>query len=189
MLLGAVTSKSKKIAPEELKVPIQNDIKYISPVIWLQQKLDLFANVRSIVIHGGDRDYELYVIREDTEGLYSGLDFELIPSSLKDFICGKNVKLKRLSVDDTTTIRIVTESGFDGLLEFNSDWAIFHRKKEVAIADKPNVFRSSSELIFGPIEKRSKLCPALGYRVENVDAVAMWMIRRPERYEIIVCES
>ncbi|EFM28912.1 isocitrate/isopropylmalate dehydrogenase family protein [Streptococcus gallolyticus] len=189
VLLGAVTSKPKRIALEELKIPIQNDIEYISPVIQLRQKLNLFANVRPIVAYGGDRNYEFYIIRENTEGLYSGLDFKPIPSSLKDFICEKNAKFKKLSVDDAATIRIITESGFDRLLKFSSDWAISHGKKEIVIADKPNVFRNSSELIFNLIEKYSKLYPTLNYRVENVDAVAMWMVRRPEKYEVIVCEN
>lgn len=189
VLLGAVTSKAKKVALEELKIPYRKGMEYVSPVIQLRQKLNLFANVRPIVAYGKERNYEFYIIRENTEGLYSGLDFKPIPTELRNFIHKQSTKFSSIVDEDAATIRIITESGFNRLLKFSSDWAISHNKKEIVIADKPNVFRNSSELIFNLVEKYSELYPTLNYRVENVDAVAMWMVKRPEKYEVIVCEN
>ncbi|MCY7115584.1 isocitrate/isopropylmalate dehydrogenase family protein [Streptococcus mutans] len=190
VLLGAITSKPANDAINELSKDIDENTKYVSPVIQLRQNLDLFANVRPIISYNKNKKFEFYIIRENTEGLYSGLDFRPIPEELVDFIKSDSNRFKDISSNNSVaTIRLITEYGFDRLLKFSSEWAISHGKTNIVIADKPNVFRNSSSLIFELIQKYSKIYPQLHYKIENVDAVGMWMIKKPEKYEVIVCEN
>lgn len=190
VLLGAITSKPRRQALLELEESVNHAKEYISPVIQLRQKLNLFANVRPITDCSGLSRYDFCIIRENTEGLYSGLDFYPISEDIQNIILSSSEKFNKESLEKSAaTIRVVTENGFERLLKFSVDWALKQGKKNIVIADKPNVFRQSSDLIFKLIRKYSKLYPDVKFSVENVDAVAMWMIKRPEKYEVIVCEN
>ncbi|MCS8613503.1 isocitrate/isopropylmalate dehydrogenase family protein [Streptococcus thermophilus] len=189
VLVGAITSKPKHEAEQELKVKSNNTTDYVSPVIQLRQKLQLFANVRPIVSLINNKSFEVYIIRENTEGLYSGLDFNPIPEPLENFINESTSKYNNKLKNGAATIRIITEEGFNRLLKFSSEWALKHGKSNIVIADKPNVFRNSSDIIFRLIKKYSLDYPMLNYTVENIDAVAMWLVKKPQKYEIVICEN
>ena len=124
---------------QELKVKSSNTTDYVSPVIQLRQKLQLFANVRPIVSLINNKSFEVYIIRENTEGLYSGLDFNPIPEPLENFINESTSKYSNKLKNGAATIRIITEEGFNRLLKFSSEWALKHGKSNIVIADKPNV--------------------------------------------------
>ncbi|MBZ5978763.1 MAG: isocitrate/isopropylmalate family dehydrogenase [Leuconostoc gelidum] len=170
---------------------VTGDPRFVSPVIQLRQKLDLFANVRPIQgIKKGD-DFDLYVIRENTEGLYAGYDFYPTPKGLIDFMAsddsGKPKKIK--STNTAVTIRLITLSGIERLLYFGFEWARVHGKDDVVIADKPNVFRNSSQLLYESVKKIGLCYPEINWHIENVDAVAMWMVKSPEKFQVIIAEN
>ncbi|GAA5108401.1 hypothetical protein GCM10023261_10620 [Bartonella jaculi] len=82
ILLGAVTSKGKEAALKELAPHLkEKKLAYVSPVLQLRQKLGLFANICPIrYILGPRKPFHFCVIRENSEGLYAGLDFRGISS-------------------------------------------------------------------------------------------------------------
>ena len=76
-LLGATTSKPEREAVKELPENLQNaPPPYISPIVQLRQRLDLYANIRPCFnVKNNGEHFNFSVIRENTEGLYAGLDF------------------------------------------------------------------------------------------------------------------
>jgi len=93
ILLGAITSKGKVEAQNELPAYLKNaELEYISPVIQLRQKLGLFANFRPVkYIEGEKKPFRCCIIRENTEGLYSGMDFVGISLSVSKWLKHPNL--------------------------------------------------------------------------------------------------
>lgn len=92
VLLGAITSKGKVQAQQALPLSLQQQaIEYVSPVIQLRQKLGLYANIRPVKYVSGDRrPFRCCVIRENTEGLYAGMDFKGVGPGL---LAGLNTRI------------------------------------------------------------------------------------------------
>ncbi len=189
-LLGAITSKPLEEAEKELKKELQGqNIKYVSPVIQLRQKLNLFANVRPVIDLSNEKKYDFVIIRENTEGLYSGLDYMDIPSSIRQEI-HKHPKWATKDLDSAAcTIRLQTQEGLLRLFDFAFSYAQEHGYKKVTFVDKPNVMRESGLFAKRLLEKVSSQYPNIKHEILNIDATALWLVKRPEQFEVIVAEN
>ncbi|BBP00481.1 isocitrate/isopropylmalate family dehydrogenase [Sulfuriferula nivalis] len=190
VLLGAITSKAKKQAEQELPQALQGkNHKYVSPVIQLRQRLGLYANVRpSMYIAGNGKPYRMSVIRENTEGLYAGFDYRGVPEPFRPLI--KHPNLDKYGYDAAScTLRLQTKLGLQRLFEFAFEHALKQGFDKVTFADKPNVMRESGDFgqeIFFDIAAHY---PAIEADIQNVDAVALWLVTRPEKFGVIVAEN
>ncbi len=190
-LLGAITSKPEREAKIEVGKQFQDPpIKYISPIIQLRQKLDLFANVRPCFsIDGTHKKFNFCIIRENTEGLYSGFDYHPTPEAILNII-SKKPQWKNIPANEiSTTFRLHSKSAWLRIFKFAFDYAIKHGMNRVTFADKPNVLRQSSEFAREIFDSIAIQYPDIKADVLNVDAVALWMIRRPEEFGVIVAEN
>lgn len=190
-LLGAITSKPeteamKDLAPNMMKL----GVTYLSPIIQLRQKLDLFANIRPCFnIKGGFKKFNFCIIRENTEGLYSGFDFHPIPKDIKLLI---NKQLRWRSFDEeeiSCSLRLQSRQGLLRLFNFAFSYAEKENISQVTYADKPNVLRKSSEFSRKIFEEVAQNYPHIDTDILNVDAVALWLVRRPEKFGVIVAEN
>lgn len=189
ILLGATTSKPQAISelPNQLK---KAGLYYTSPIIQLRQKLDLYANVRRCFNVKRDiNEFDVTIIRENTEGLYSGLDFNPIPDEINMVIKRQqryvNSDLEHASV----ALRLQTERGLRRIFKFAFNYANKNNKKSVALADKPNVLSESGEFANKIFYEVSRQYPLINATIMNVDAVAMQLVRKPEFFDVIVCEN
>ncbi|MFI8995469.1 isocitrate/isopropylmalate family dehydrogenase [Streptomyces sp. NPDC053542] len=191
VLLGATTSKPRREALAELAPELRaGDPRYISPIIQLRQRLDLFANLRPVENYlGGGTPYRFCVVRENTEGLYAGLDWNHVPDAMWPLVA-EHPNARRSGRDGATaSIRLQTAHGLDRILRFAFETARGHGYERVTLADKPNVLRASSAYVLERLEAIGADYPEIPYEVLNVDAVALWMARRPERFGVLVAEN
>lgn len=191
VLLGAITSKPEREARSELAMHLQkNNLHYLSPIIQLRQKLDLFANVRPcFAIKDEGEKYDFCIIRENTEGLYSGFDYYPTPEPILNLLT-ENQNWHITPGDELScSLRLQTKKGLTRLFEYAFNYAEAHQMKRVTFADKPNVLRQSSGFARLLFEQVSAQHPQIQADILNVDAVALWMIRRPEEFGVIVAEN
>lgn len=193
-LLGAITSKPLREAEAELTPALRGTGRvYVSPVIQLRQKLALFANVRPVTDVLGDDRYRFSVIRENTEGLYAGLDFANIPPGFEAVLAERErngAPWTREGPDDATmSVRLQTRAGLTRLFRFAFEHARQQGFDRVTLADKPNVLRYSGAFARDILETVAADYPDIQSNIDNVDAVALWMVRRPERFGVIVAEN
>ncbi|RMO89008.1 3-isopropylmalate dehydrogenase [Pseudomonas syringae pv. philadelphi] len=193
-LLGAITSKPLAEAEAELPAELQgHQRRYVSPVIQLRQNLDLYANVRPVTDMTAENRFRFVVIRENTEGLYAGLDFGRIPDALLPLLEEREAlgaPWHREGQDDATvTLRLQTRSGLTRIFEYAFDYARKNNFSRVTFVDKPMVLRHSSAYARGIFEGIAQKYPETVGTIENVDAVALWMVQRPERFGVIVAEN
>ncbi len=88
-LFGAITSKPKEEADEELAPNLRGKgLVYRSPIVRLRQMFDLYSNLRPCKAYAGNPlnyrdDIDLVVFRENTEGLYAGVEFHPVPEAVR----------------------------------------------------------------------------------------------------------
>ncbi|MFI9645003.1 isocitrate/isopropylmalate family dehydrogenase [Streptomyces sp. NPDC052040] len=190
VLLGATTSKPGREALADLNPDLRDRAPhYISPIIQLRQRLDLFANLRPVESYLGGTPYRFCVVRENTEGLYAGLDWDRVPEEMWPLVADHPNARRSGREATTASVRMLTRHGLDRILRFAFEHARAHGHPLVTLADKPNVLRQSSAYARERLEEIAADYPEIAYEILNVDAVALWMARRPERFGVIVAEN
>ncbi|MEV3859531.1 isocitrate/isopropylmalate family dehydrogenase [Streptomyces sp. NPDC050095] len=190
VLLGATTTKPHRDAMAELAPHLRDGAQpYVSPIIQLRRRLDLFANLRPVENYLGGAPYRFCVVRENTEGLYAGLDFHPVPDPLWPLVADHPGARRSGREGTAASVRLLTEHGTDRILRFAFEHARSHGHTRVTLADKPNVLRHSGAYAHERLEAIAAEYPGIAYEVLNVDAVALWMTRRPERFGVVVAEN
>ena len=99
-LMGAITSKPKKEAEKELIPELQGKgLEYYSPIVALRQLFNLYANIRPVKAYEGNplnfkENINLVIFRENTEGLYTGVEYRPVPEELER-ILAKHEKYRK----------------------------------------------------------------------------------------------
>ncbi|WP_435284402.1 isocitrate/isopropylmalate family dehydrogenase [Streptomyces koelreuteriae] len=188
-LLGAITSKPLRETEAELAPSLRGTgLKYVSPVLQLRQRLGLYANIRPATDLDAGR-FDFTVIRENTEGLYAGIDVHGLDEPLWNAVRHHPNAAASGPEDTSLTLRLQTRHGIDRLLRFGFAYAEAHGKRRLTVADKPMVLRNSGNLLRERLELIAKDHPGIETEILNVDAVALWMVRRPERFGVLVAEN
>jgi homoisocitrate dehydrogenase len=144
---------------------------YFSPVVRMRQKLDLYANLRPTrsIPHASSRPgIDLVIVRENTEGLYSGVE--------------------RLEEDGNRAIteRIITRKGSERILRKAFDLARQTGRKKVHVVHKANVLRQTCGLFRKIALEIAPEYPEIEMLEMLVDTCAMELVRAPEQFEVIV---
>ncbi len=195
---GAITSKPKEEAEKELAAELQGKgLKYFSPIVKMRQELDLHTNMRPCKAYPGNPlnykdDIDIVVFRENTEGLYAGVEFYPLPDDVRKALL-THPKMKRFEnvpADEIAiSTRIFTKKGCERILRSAFEYARKHGRKKVTVVEKPNVLRETSGLMVRIAREMSKEYPEIEYEEANVDAMAMWLIKNPEKYDVLVASN
>ncbi|WP_327673763.1 isocitrate/isopropylmalate family dehydrogenase [Kitasatospora sp. NBC_00458] len=188
-LLGAITSKPLRETEDELVPELRGTgLHYVSPVIQLRQRLGLYANIRPVTDLDDGR-FDFTVIRENTEGLYAGLDLHGLDGALWEAVRHHPNAAASGPEHTSVTLRLQTRFGIDRLLRFGFEHARARGKSLLTLVDKPMVLRNSSNHLRERLELIAGEYPGIETEILNVDAVALWMVRRPERFGVLVAEN
>jgi len=144
---------------------------YKSAIITLRRALGLYANVRpakSYPIAKSMKDVDLVIVRENTEGMYSGMEFEL--------------------PDSAYTLRVITRKATERITRFAFDLAMKRRKK-VTVVTKANVLRMSDGLFLEVARKVAEDYPDVEVEEAFVDVTAMRLILKPHIFDVIVTSN
>lgn len=143
------------------------DPEYKSPILELRYGLDLYANVRPAKsLLPGMRKIDLVVIRENTEGLYSGVE--------------------ERDLDGVTTFRRVTDKGCTRIVKFAFAWCKQHSRKKLACVHKSNVLRLSDGMFLDIFNSEATKNKKIRSYEMLVDSTAMRMAMIPEEIDAIV---
>ena len=152
-----------------LKAPVGESAKDV--IVTLRQKLDLYANIRPAKSYPNTPalrdDIDLVIVRENTEDLYTGQEFQ---------------------VDDTAVaLRIISEKASKRIAKYAFETAIErNQQKRVTCVHKSNVMRVTDGLFARSCEQVSKDYPDVRFDQMYVDACSMNLIRAPHEFDVIV---
>jgi len=197
-LFGAITSKPKEEAEEELD-PSQKGKGYVyfSPIVKLRQVLNLHTNLRPCKAYPGNplnyrEGIDLVVFRENTEGLYGGVEFHPLPQKVFDAL-SEHPKMKKFESAGLDNIaistRIMTRAACRSIVTQAFEYAKKHGRKSVTVCDKPNVLRETGGLMVRTAREVAKNYAGIEMWETNIDAQCMWLVKNPHDYEILVAEN
>ena len=198
-LFGAITSKPKKEAEKELDPKLQGKgLTYKSPIVRLRQDFNLRTNLRPCKAYPGNplnyRDnIDIVVFRENTEDLYSGVEFHPLPEPVRQTLLEHNPNMQRFShvpADEiAVSLRIITRNAARNIITDAFEYAKKNGYPSVTIVEKPNVLRETSGLMVQEARDIAKNYPGIELWETNIDAMCMWLIKNPQDYGIIVTSN
>ncbi len=157
-LLGAVTTPP-------------NILGYFSPIVRMRQSLELYANLRPCrsIPHDSSRpNIDMVIVRENTEGLYSGIE-----------------RVEE-NGDRAVTERVITRKGSERIIRKAFEMARFLNRKTVHVVHKANVLRETCGLFRKVALEVAKDYSDITMIEMLVDTCAMELVRAPEQFEVIV---
>jgi isocitrate/isopropylmalate dehydrogenase len=198
-LFAAITSKPKEEAEAELVPELQGKgLVYRSPIVRLRQTFDLYVNLRPCKAFKGNplnfRDgIDLVVFRENTQGLYSGVEFHPLPAELRSALEAHSPRMAAFegvsSADIAVSCRIFTREGCRRIVRAAFEYAKRFGYPTVTLVEKPNVIRETSGLMVREARKIAGEYPGIELWETNVDAMAMWMVKNPQDYGVLVSSN
>ncbi|HET7461464.1 MAG TPA: isocitrate/isopropylmalate family dehydrogenase [Longimicrobium sp.] len=145
----------------------------------LRQEFELYANVRpvrTLVTGGRYEDIDIVLVRENTEGLYSGVEHYIG--------IGSDPRAAAESV------MLVTRFGVNRILRYAFEYAVKHGRKKVTLAHKANILKYTQGLF---LDMGREIAKEYEGRVEFedriIDATAMLLVMDPHRFDVIVSEN
>jgi 3-isopropylmalate dehydrogenase len=197
-LFGAITSKPKDEATEELDPALRDTgCVYSSPIVGLRQLFDLHTNLRPCKAYPGNPlnlrdDIDLVVFRENTEGLYAGVEFHPVPDGVRRAL-SENSKMKRFDTvaaeDLAISTRIFTRQGCRRILRSAFEYAKTFDYPTVTVVEKPNVIRETSGLMVREARAMAETYPGIELWETNIDAMCMWLVKNPQDYGVLVSSN
>ena len=198
-LFAAITSKPKEEAEAELVPDLRgSELVYRSPIVRLRQTFDLYINLRPCKAFAGNSlnyrdDVDLVVFRENTQGLYAGVEFHPLPDEVRATLekhSSGMAAFEGVSSDDIAlSTRIFTREGCRRIVRAAFEHAKQFGYPTVTLVEKPNVIRETSGLMVREARLISDEYPGIELWETNVDAMAMWLIKNPQDYGVLVASN
>lgn len=198
-MFGAITSKPVSSAESELIPELQGQgLVYHSPIIRMRQLFDLYICLRPCKAYLGNplnykEDIDLVIFRENTEDLYSGVEFYPVTSELSELLnkLNKNfASFYNLSLDEyAISCKINTKKSSQRIVRAAFEYARKHKRKKVTIIHKANVVRATDGLFLEIAREVAKDYPEIAFDAANVDAITMWLLKNPKNYDVLVAPN
>ncbi|MEE9167223.1 MAG: isocitrate/isopropylmalate dehydrogenase family protein [Candidatus Neomarinimicrobiota bacterium] len=198
-LFGAITSKPKDEAAKELSPELkEKGFVYFSPIVQLRQEFNLHTNLRPCKAYPGNslnyrEGIDIAIFRENTEGMYGGVEFFPLPGEVFDALDANHPKMKKFEKFGLNNIalstRIMTKQACENIAVQAFEYARKSGRRSVTVVDKPNVLRETGGLMIRTAREVSRRYPAIELGETNIDAQCMWLVKNPEDYEVIVAEN
>src|SRR6201984_202399 len=159
-----------------LKGPVTTPVGggFSSINVALRKKFDLYANFRPIrnLPHIPTRypDVDLIIVRENTEGLYSGLEHEVVPGVVE-------------------SLKIMTEKACTRISKFAFEYARKNQRKKIHAIHKANIMKMSDGLFLRCTRNVAKGYPEITYGEHIVDNTCMQLVMNPYQYDVLVMEN
>jgi isocitrate dehydrogenase (NAD+) len=147
---------------------------FTSVNVGLRKALDLYANVRPVKtlpnVPSRYTDIDLVIVRENTEGLYSGLEHTVIPGVVE-------------------SLKIVTEKASTRIAKYAFEYARANGRKKVTCVHKANIMKLSDGLFLECFENVAKDYPEIEADDKIVDNCCMQLVLKPEQFDVLVLEN
>lgn len=159
-----------------LKGPVTTPVGegFASVNVELRQTFDLYANLRPIKnlpgIKARYQNVDLIVVRENTEGLYSGIEHEVVPGVVE-------------------SLKIITEKASTRIAKFAFDYARSNGRKKIAAVHKANIMKMSDGLFLQCAQQVAPRYPAIGFSDVIVDNACLQLVLDPLKFDVLLMEN
>ena len=183
--------KKNKVA---LKGPIITPIGegFRSVNVAIRQALDLYACVRPAKSYPGVRspyrDIDLVIIRENSEDLYSGIEFEEGNPKTKELIAKiEELSQKKIRRDSGISIKPISKYASERIVRFAFEYALKYHRKKVTVVHKANIMKFTDGLFLKTAREVARdYTDRVIFEEAIVDNMAMQLVQKPKNYDILV---
>ena len=138
----------------------------------IRKALDLYANVRPAKSVPGVasryEDVDLVVVRENTEGMYVGIEHDVIPGEAAE------------------AVRIITRKASERVVRYAFEYARANGRKQVTAVHKGNILKITDGLFMCTAEAVAAEYPEIAFNDRIVDNLCMQLVQRPHEYDVLV---
>ena len=156
-----------------LETPVGEGFRSIN--VALRKTFDLYANVRPAhtIVPGGRYDgIDIVLVRENTEGLYVGIEHY--------------IKVGNDARAAAESIAIITRAGSERIVRYAFDYAVKHGRKKVTLVHKANILKFSQGLFLDVGRLVAREYAGIQFTEMIVDAAAMNLVLHPEKFDVVV---
>ncbi|HEY6363459.1 MAG TPA: isocitrate dehydrogenase (NAD(+)) [Candidatus Binatia bacterium] len=159
-----------------LKGPVTTPVGegFASVNVELRQTFDLFANLRPVKnlpgVKARYQNVDLIVVRENTEGLYSGIEHEVVPGVME-------------------SLKIITEKASTRIAKFAFDYAHAYERKKVTAIHKANIMKLTDGLFLQCARNLARQYKKIGFNDLIVDNACLQLVLDPTRFDVLLLEN
>jgi isocitrate dehydrogenase (NAD+) len=182
-----------------LKAPITTPVGtgFRSINVYLRQELGLFACIRPCKYYPGVRTFfsgtpvDIVIVRENTEDLYAGVEFEAGKSETGELIefinkISKDKKIKTKANETGVSIKPISVSGTERIVRCAFDYARQHGRRKVTAVHKANIMKFTDGLFLATAQKVAQEYKDIEFEDRIVDNMCMQLVQKPELYDVLV---
>ena len=182
--------KNKVALKGPISTPIGSGFRSVN--VALRQALDLYALVRPVKAYKGARnlrdDLDFVIVRENTEDLYAGIEFELGTPDADHLIKEISALSKKtIRPDSGLSIKPVSVSGSERIVEFAFDYARKNGRRKVTAVHKANILKHTDGLFLAVARRVAERNPDIEFEDRIVDNMCMQLVLRPKEYDVLCC--
>lgn len=181
--------KNKVAIKSPITTPVGTGFRSVN--VALRKELDLYACVRPCKSYEGVRsrysNIDLVIVRENTEDLYAGIEFEKGAKDCLEVIDFINKKSERkIRQDSGISIKPISVFGSERVVRYAFEYARKYKRKKVTAVHKANIMKFSDGLFLEVAREVAKKYPDIGFDDRIVDNMTMQLVQVPEQYDVLV---
>ena len=185
----AAIRESRVALKGPIETPVTSGLR--SANLALRKDLDLFANVRPCKLYPGVpsvyEQVDLIVVRENTEGMYTGIELEQGTPAVTELISFVAATTgQAIRNDSGVSVKEISAAGSERIVEFAFEWALVHGRGKVTAGHKANIMKFSDGLFLEVARAVAARYPAVAFEDRIIDALCMQLIQAPDRFDVLV---
>jgi len=192
-LLPEATLKSIRKNKVAIKGPVTTPVGagFRSVNVALRKELDLYVCLRPCKIYPGApttfEGVDITVVRENTEDLYSGIEFEKgKPETAKLIKLVAEATGDKVGEDSAVSLKVISESASRRIVKFAFEYARANNRKKVTAVHKANIMKFSDGLFLATARELAKEYNDIEFEDRIVDNLCMQLVKRPQQFDVLV---
>jgi len=179
-----------------LKGPVTTPVGsgFRSVNVALRKELDLYACIRPCKTYPGVpspyKDVDIVIIRENTEDLYAGIEFEKgTPEAARLIKLVAATKGNTISDESGLSLKMISGMGTRRIVSYAFEYARAYGRKKVTAIHKANIMKFSDGLFLAVAGEVAERYPNIAFEDKLVDNMAMQLVRRPQQFDVVVAPN
>ncbi len=184
--------KNKVALKGPVTTPVGSGFRSVN--VALRKGLDLYACVRPCKTYPGVpslyKNVDIVIIRENTEDLYAGIEFEEgTPEAAKLIKLIAETKGDAVREDSGFSLKMISEAGSRRIVKFAFEYARAYNRKKVTAIHKANIMKFSDGLFLAIAREVAQEYPDIEFEDRLVDNMTMQLVKRPQQFDVVVAPN
>ena len=184
--------KNKVALKGPVTTPVGSGFRSVN--VALRKQLDLYACVRPCKTYPGVpspyKDVDIVIIRENTEDLYAGIEFEEgTTEAMKLIELVEETKGETVRKDSGISLKVISETGSTRIVRYAFEYARAHHRKKVTAVHKANIMKFSDGLFLAVARDVARKYPDIEFEDRIVDNMSMQLVKRPQQFDVVVAPN